>query len=76
MNQFCPKCGAKLYDINAKFCSQCGANLAEKKEINPNDLPDERIDLREGMTKRNTGMWKSTKWGRRKKKPVNWDMEK
>ena len=67
MNQFCPKCGAKLYDINAKFCSQCGANLTEKKEINP---------LREGMTNRNTGMWKSTKWGRRKKKPVNWDMEK
>ena len=44
MNQFCPKCGAKLYE--------------------------------EGMTNRNTGMWKSTKWGRRKKKPVNWDMEK
>lgn len=76
MNQFCQKCGAKLYDINAKFCSQCGANLTEKKEINPKDLPEERIDLREGMTNRNTGMWKSTKWGRRKKKPVNWDMEK
>lgn len=76
MNQFCPKCGAKLLDPNAKFCSQCGNNLTEKKGIDPKNMPEDRIDLREGMTNRNTGMWQSTKWGRRKKKPVNWDMEK
>ncbi len=76
MNQFCPKCGAKLLDPNSKFCSQCGANLTVKKEINIDEMPEERIDLREGMTNRNKGMYRYTKWGRRKKKPVNWDMEK
>lgn len=76
MNMFCPKCGAKLVDAQARFCSRCGAKIGEKKEIKPEDLPEERIDLREGMTKNNKGMFKYTKWGKRKKKPINWDMEK
>ena len=70
MNQFCPKCGAKLLDPNSKFCSQCGANLTVKKEVNIDEMPEERIDLREGMTNRNKGMYRYTKWGKRKKKPV------
>jgi len=76
MNQFCPKCGVKVVDVNAKFCSQCGHNFSEKIEINPETLPEDRIDLREGMTKGNKGFYKYTKWGRRKKKPVDWNMEK
>ncbi len=56
MNQFCPKCGAKLLNPNAKFCSQCGNNLTEKKGIGPKNMPEDRIDLREGMTNRNTGI--------------------
>lgn len=75
MNQFCPKCGAKLLDQNSKFCSQCGEKL-EKKDIDTKNLPEDRIDLREGPTKNNKGFYKYTKWGKRKKKAVNWEMEK
>ena len=76
MNLYCPKCGAPVTDSQARFCSRCGHNFAEKVEVDPDTLPETRVDLREGMTKGNKGFHKYTKWGRRQKKPIDWEMEK
>ena len=78
MNLYCPECGKKLISPDSKFCSNCGAKIQKEKPINVDidKLPDNRIDLREGLTKGNTGFHQYTKWGKRKKKPITWDMEK
>lgn len=78
MNLFCPTCGKKLIDQNAKFCSNCGVRIVKEEsyEVDTKGLPEERIDLREGLTKGNKGFHQYTKWGKRKKKAINWDMDK
>lgn len=78
MNRYCPACGKELIDQNAKFCSNCGVKIVNEKEykFDTTKLPEERIDLREGLTKGNKGFHQYTKWGKRKKKSINWDMDK
>ncbi len=77
MNLYCPTCGKKLIDQEAKFCSSCGTRIQKKStKIDLDKLPEERIDLREGLTKGNTGFHQYTKWGKRKKRKITWNMEK
>ena len=78
MNMYCPSCGKPIKDQEANFCSHCGAKIKHEKysKVDIDKLPEDRIDLREGLTKRNKGFHQYTKWGKRKKAKIDWDMEK